>query len=80
MQVTNLQLVTLVLVRCSAMLSLVATVVNLPRIGIQMKFPSVIDMLTEFAANELEDMEGELAGRWNSLSHSRRCESASDST
>ena len=28
----------------------------------------MIDMLTEFAINELEDMEGDLAGRFNSLS------------
>ena len=49
------------------MLSVVATIVNLLRNEIQMRSPSVIDMLTEFAANELEDMEGELAGRCNSL-------------
>ena len=43
------------------------TVVDLVRIKIQKQSASVIDMLTEFATSELEDMEGELAGRWNSL-------------
>ena len=53
---------------CSGpMLNVVAIIVNFPRIEVQRRSPSVIDMLTEFAANELEDMEGELAGRCNSL-------------
>ena len=78
-QVTNLQLVRPALVWCSAMLTVGATILNLPRIEIQMT-ASVIGMLKEFATDELEDMEGEHAGRCNSLSHSsRRCESASGS-
>ena len=42
-------------------------VVDLVRIEIQKRSASVIDMLTEIATNELEDMEGELAGRCNSF-------------
>ena len=61
MQVTNLQLVTPALVRRPATLNVGATIVNLPRIEVRMRSPSVIDMLTEVATNELEDMEGELA-------------------
>ena len=44
-----------------------ATFVDLVRIEIQKRSASVIDMLTEIATNELEDMEGELAGRCNSF-------------
>jgi len=66
-EVTNVQLVTPALIRCSAMLNVGATIVDLARIEIQKRAASVIDMLTEFATNELEDMEGELAGRCNSL-------------
>ena len=49
------------------MLNVGATVVDLARNEIQKKSASVIDMLTVFATNELEDMEGELADRCNSL-------------
>ena len=49
------------------MLNVGATVVDLVRIKIQKQSASVIDMLTEFATNELEDMEEELACRCNSL-------------
>ena len=63
MEVTNLQLVTPALIRCSAMRNVGATVIDLLRIKIQKRSASVIDMLTEIATNELEDMEGELAGR-----------------
>ena len=66
-EVTILQLVTPALTRCSAMLNVGATVVDLVRIKIQKQSASVIDMLTDFATNELDDMEEELAGRCNSL-------------
>ena len=67
MQVRILQLVTPGLARCSAMFNVGATIVNLPRIEIHMRSPSVMDMLTEFATDEHLDMEGELAGRWDFL-------------
>ena len=66
-RLSNSALVTPARTRCSAMLNVGATVVDLMRIKIQKQSASVIDMLTEFATNELEDMEGELAGRSNSL-------------
>ena len=75
-EVTNLQLVTAALIRCSAMLNVGATVVDLVRIEIQKRSASVIDMLTEFATNEFEDMEGELAGRCNSFTQQQGSESA----
>ena len=62
-QVTNLQLVTPGLVQCSASLTVGATIVNVPRIEIQMRCPSLIDMLTEFATDEHVDLKGELAAR-----------------
>ena len=62
MQVTNLQLVAPALIRSSAILIDGATIVSLPRIRNQKRSEFVIDMLTEFAINELEDMEGEFAG------------------
>ena len=76
MEVTNLQLVTAALIRCSAMLNVGATVVDLVRIEIQKRSASVIDTLTEFATNEFEDMEGELAGRCNSFTQQQGSESA----
>ena len=45
-----------------------ATIVDFPRTKNQKRSASVIDMLTEFAINELEDMEGEFAGWCNSAS------------
>ena len=57
-EVTILQLVTLALTRCTAMLNVSATVIDLVRIKIQKQSASVIGILTEFATNELEDMEG----------------------
>ena len=62
MQVTNLQLVTPALIRSSAVLNDGATIVGLPRTKNQKRSASVIDMLTEFAINEFEDLEGEFAG------------------
>ena len=49
------------------MLNVGAAVVDFVRIEIQKRSASVIDMLTEFATNEFEDMNGELAGRCNSF-------------
>ena len=62
-----MQLVTPALIGWLAMPKVGATDVDHVRIEIQKRSASVIDMLTEFATNELEDMEGELAGRCNSL-------------
>ena len=65
MQVTNFQLVMAALIGSSAMLNDGATIVGLLRTKNQKRSASVIDMLTEFAINELEDMS------------TRRCESPS---
>ena len=62
MQVTDSQLATPALVRSSAMLKDGATIVGLTRTKNRKRSASVIDILTEFAINELEDMEGNFAG------------------
>ena len=66
-QVSNLHLVIPALIRCSAVLVVGATLVDLHRLEIQKRATSVIDMVTEFSTSEPEDMEGALAGRCNFL-------------
>ena len=45
------------LIRRSVVLNVSATIVDLPRLDIQMQTASVMDMVTEFSTSEPEDME-----------------------